>query len=424
MSDNGGDISEVIRRLRRRVEDWKNGEKSGTPTRRDLADIEAALEQVQNSGSMSGGARGDQFVSNLSHELRTPLTPALLIISALQMNTALPPQVRADLAIIRDQIELEVKLIDDLLDANQLARGRLQLRIETVDLRLLLEQLIEATGGQFSTGPVISFEWLAGRHLVRGDPARLVQIFSKLLQNAGKFTPTTGRVNVSAREVGESIEISIADTGHGFRPEILPEMFKGLAREGSSIKESIGGLGVGLAIARGLVSLHQGEIRGFSDGPGKGATFTVMLPSLAKTTPEPVNAPAGDSGSRRLQRVLRVLLVEDHQQSLLATARLLKTMGHVVCTAGGMITAEAALRGEPFDLLLADIELPDGDGWQLMQTALKKGPIVGLALSGHADDDHIRKSREAGFLDHLIKPITFQKLNDAIGQVVTKLAGH
>jgi CheY-like chemotaxis protein len=382
-----------------------------------------AAEQSHGSDdARTPGPSTDRFIANLSHELRTPLTPALLLISALQANPNLPGDVRADLALVREQIELEVRLIDDLLDRNQLARGKMRLRSEIVDLQAILERFIETMQSKHRAGPVISLQWLCGNRLVLGDSARLVQIFSKLLDNAVKFTPTDGSVNVTARQQGESISIEICDTGRGFDADAMPDLFDGSEKEQGLLRDAVAGLGVGLSIARGLARLHGGDISARSDGPGRGAVFTVILPAVpTPDTPHIATESAAGvaSPARRVRRPLRVLLVEDHDQSLMATARLLKTMGHTVHTAGGMLTAQSALQAQHFDILVADIELPDGNGWQLMQSARGLGTPIGLALSGHGGDEHIRKSREAGFAAHLVKPITFQRLTNAIDEAVS-----
>jgi signal transduction histidine kinase/ActR/RegA family two-component response regulator len=431
MSSEARIISETARWLRHKTAGLRqSGELSGGVVgAADLAEIEAAVQRLESAGAkllqqsatnpLRPGA--ENVVANLSHELRTPLTPALLLISAMQANPRLAEDIRSDLATVREQIELEVRLVDALLDTTQLGRGELRLRMGMVDMRSLLRSAISAAQSLAEQGPPLSLEFNAAGNIVRGDAARLAQVFSNLLNNAVKFTPPHGLIKVIAADEGESLLVSVIDTGRGFDPVDTTRLFGAFEQEINPMRDGRSGLGVGLSIAQGLVSLHGGELSGHSDGEGRGATFTVKLPATQPAAPV---APAGPSAvhpaappvGHRHRRSLRILLVEDHGQSLLATARLIRSMGHAVRTASGVGTASSLLNSETFDLLIADIELPDGTGWELMRMARAAGPIAGMALSGHGGDDDIAKSQDAGFAQHLVKPITFQRLADAIDE--------
>jgi CheY-like chemotaxis protein len=373
-----------------------------------------ALYLKVGEGGQTPGA--DNLLANLSHELRTPLTPALLIISALQSNPDLSEEVRSDLAIVREQVELEVRLVDALLDMAELDQGELRLQLEMADMRAILHGVAAAGRAVAARGPGIQLEYGATRSLVRGDAARLTQIFANLMHNAIKFTPADGSIRIVAEDEGDRLVVSVIDTGRGIKAGALSRIFAAFEQDKNPLNEGRGGLGVGLSVAKGLVVLHGGELTAHSEGEGRGATFRVKLPTMKSASES--EGSAGGRARKRNGRTLRVLLVEDHGQSLLATARLIRHMGHSVRTAVSLATATALLHAEPFDLLVADLELPDGTGWDLMRAARKIGPVAGIALSGHGEGEDIAKSLAAGFTQHLVKPITVERLTGAMEEVV------
>jgi two-component system CheB/CheR fusion protein len=428
MHSDSPDISDAARRIRQGIAGLRLNEGcEGKIPPPELAEIERALRKLETTASdwraASSGHTpvGNNVIANLSHELRTPLAPALLIISALQSDPNLSEEVRGDLAIVREQIELEGRLVDSLLDTAQLRRGELQLTMQPVDLRVILHGVAATARATATLGPVIVLEIAPGETTVRGDPARLTQVFTNLVQNAIKFTPPHGSVRITAADEGNWAVVLIEDTGRGFEAGAIPKIFEAFGQESNPLREGRGGMGVGLSIAKELVALHGGTIHARSEGEGHGATFKVKLPTMKTAAAlEKANAPSGKAAgaAHRKRRALRVLLVEDHGQSLLATARLVRGMGHAVFTAGSVATARALLHAETFDLLLADIELPDGTGWDLMKAAREIGPIIGVAISGHGGDADVARSLEAGFARHLVKPITGQRLTCAIDESV------
>ncbi|MDP9174105.1 MAG: ATP-binding protein [Planctomycetota bacterium] len=398
----------------------------------DIAQLEAVASHLEGAGAeisrqaaalAAASEYDDIFLSNLSHELRTPLTPALLLVSALQKNPEIPNDIREDLGLVREQIDLEVQLVNDLLDSHSLMRGKLKLRLENLDLHALLSSLIAVNRSVLSHGPAISLDYRARWKRIHGDPERLRQAFSNLLSNAIKFTPLKGRVDVVVLEgppegprAADSVIVEVRDTGRGFGPDSLPTLFLPFKQTEEMLSRRAGGLGLGLQIARGLVWLHDGELTANSPGPGLGSTFSMRLAAIRTVTVEVSRDLAAVGPVPRA--AFRVLVVEDDGQTMQATARLLTNSGYDVQTAVRYTEAVSLISSRPFDLLLSDIDLPDGTGWDLMRHARKNGRVAGLALSGYGSDDHIRRSREAGFGAHLVKPITFGRLMEAIETVL------
>ncbi len=363
----------------------------------------------------------DQFLAVLSHELRTPLTPVLIGVSELLEDPETPESIRPFLEVARRNVELEARLIDDLLDVTRIAQGKLRLNREVVDAHALIRQAIEICRDEIgASGVVLDVDLAAGEHHVDGDPARIQQIAWNLIKNAAKFTPKGGRIEVrsgSSRCEAEGpgrLTLTVADTGVGIDPEALPLVFNAFEQGGPAITRQFGGLGLGLAISRSLADGHGGGLAAASQGKGQGATFTLELP----TVPAPGEAP-GASGSppaeERAGRPLSLLLVEDNADTLRIMSRLLRRRGYRVATASSVAQALEVARLEgAFDLVISDVGLPDGSGLDLMRRILDLGPARGVALSGFGTEEDRRRSQEAGFIEHLVKPVDFARLESTI----------
>ncbi len=363
----------------------------------------------------------DNFLAALSHELRTPLTPVLMTASLLREDPALSPEVREQFAMIERNVALEARLIDDLLDLTRITRGKLALRAERCDVHeligLVVELLREEAGAKRL---VIELALTAARPWLTGDPARLQQLFWNLLRNAVKFTPAGGRIWIRSRnddsaQPGLCVEVS--DDGIGIDPAAKERIFQPFEQAAPGPEHRFGGLGLGLAIARGIVDLHRGTIAAESPGPGQGATFSVWLPgaavlsagAAASAAPAP---PAGDAFA--LDHTLRLLLVEDHAPTLEVLTRLLTRTGHHVVGASTLADARAAADREPFDAVLSDLGLPDGTGHELMHELREKHGLRGVALSGYGMEEDLARSKQAGFIAHLIKPVDVAELRRAL----------
>lgn len=385
---------------------------------RRIADEQRRIAEAHRQAAEAASAAKDRFMAALSHELRTPLTPVLIWTSStLAERTPLPLELRDDLRMVRRNIELEARLIDDLLDFTRLGRGTLRLEKTVCDAHDEVRHALETVESEI-VGKSLAVEWnlCAERVIVCADCARLRQVFWNLLRNAVKFTPNGGAImlrSTADEDEPDRVKIEIADTGVGIDPELLPIIFDPFEQAG---QERAGGLGLGLAIARMLVELHGGTLEASSPGLGRGATFTVRLPVAAEAgTGHPVCESAPVAAP---DRPLRILLVEDHANTLEMLARILRRGGHHVTTASSVAAARQALveagANGGFELIVSDIGLPDGTGWEVMAEARRHMRVVGIALSGYGAEEDIRRSMEAGFSTHLTKPVDVDRLRAAI----------
>ena len=362
----------------------------------------------------------DRFLATLSHELRTPLTPVLAVISRLTEDESLAGSLRREIALVRRNVELEARLIDDLLDLTRIGTGKIELERRIVDLHDVVEHAVQTSCGQYAESGRRELEvhLAAERHHLLGDASRLTQVFWNVLNNAVKFTPDGGKVSVRSRhEPPARIRVEISDTGVGIQPEVLPRIFEAFEQGEPAVTRRFGGLGLGLAISKAILDLHGGTIEVRSDGPEQGTTFSISLP----VEPAPVGpeaSPAAEPASSRPPRAnLRILLVEDHLDTAVALADLMRLRGHQVQVAATVAAALAAASSAPFDLVVSDLGLPDGSGQELMQQLSRTHGLRGLALSGYGMEVDVRRSREAGFELHLTKPVSLETLEAAIQKV-------
>jgi signal transduction histidine kinase len=377
--------------------------------------IKLLREQAARAEAEAANRAKDGFLAALSHELRTPLTPVLAILSLWKDDATIPARLRDDADMMRRNVELEARLIDDLLDLTRITRGKLQLTFENVAAHQILQQAHQTVRHQATEkGVQVVIDARAANDRVLADPVRLEQTFWNILSNAVKFTPAGGTVTVTTENIEPNqLQIEISDTGVGIDPQVLPRIFDAFEQAPGAAAGAArtAGLGLGLAIAKSLIDLHSGSIRASSNGIGQGATFTILLRALersAKTDAKPCDAPGGAAPK------LKILLVEDHVNTAEVMARLLDRIGHQVSTANDKQSALRFARSNKFDLLISDLGLPDGSGLDLMNEIRQIGPIRGIAISGFGMEDDIRRSLEAGFSQHLIKPVTLQALASAI----------
>ena len=393
---------------------------------RERADL-LAREQRARADAEAANRRRDQFLAVLSHELRTPLTPVLARVGLMQRDAALSATHGRALDMIRRNVEMEARLIDDLLDLNSLARGELKLAIApAVDAHDRLRAAVEIYQEQAAGKALdLSVDLAARAHHVRADPARLQQVFWNLVGNAVKFTPPGGRIDVRTLDApNDRLRIVVRDTGVGVEPDAMPRLFNAFEQGEQTLTRRFGGLGLGLTIVKRLVDLHGGTIAAQSDGVGHGATFTVELPTVpapvvvaAAPPVAPVLAPSapGERVVAAADGRRRVLLVEDNPDTLHVMARVLRSLGCEVVTAAGVTEAMDAARARDFDLLVSDVGLPDGTGWELIQAMRTIRPNVrGVAISGFVQPDDIRRSLAAGFEEHLAKPVDIERLESAV----------
>jgi signal transduction histidine kinase len=384
--------------------------------------------RVAYDEAKTANARKDQFLANLSHELRTPLTPILAAVSSSRSATLEPADVTEAFEIIRRNVELEARLIDDLLDLTRIANGKLRLDSRRTDTHEMLHHALDTCTGQITEKSLrLTLQLDAERHEVEADPARLQQVFWNLLRNAVKFTPTGGEITIRSSNTGENEwRLEMRDTGIGLAPDALERIFDAFEQAGTQGLEGnrgMGGLGLGLAISRALVTGHQGRIWAESEGLGHGATFIVGLP-LASVEDGTISIQAPTNGSGTPSRETRksaesrvVLLVEDHADSARFLQRNMQRHGYTVVTAGSMAAAIGAFKDNPVDVIVSDIGLPDGDGCELIQALHAIRLVPGIALSGYGMEKDLQRSRDAGFAEHLTKPVDFGLLEQALDRI-------
>ena len=384
-------------------------------TERKLAEQE--LERARDQALAASSAK-DDFLAALSHELRTPLNPVLLLASEAAEDMQLPAEVRAQFATIRNNVELEARLIDDLLDLTRITRGKLSLNNQSLDAHQILQAAISIVRADAETKNIaLELEFCADEHQVFGDSVRLHQVFWNVLKNAVKFTPPLGKITVKTFTQGGEFFIKVIDTGIGINPDELKRVFTAFAQgdhaQGGSHR--FGGLGLGLAISQKLVELHSGRIEASSEGRDKGATFTIQLPlSESEGQKNDTHAPTPLNHSQLPARGWQILLVEDHGPTRKVLLNLLTRRNFTVLTAASMAEARSVASANKIDLLISDIGLPDGNGYELMNEMSQAYGLNGIALTGYGMEEDIQKSKNVGFITHLIKPVRIQSLDEAL----------
>jgi two-component system CheB/CheR fusion protein len=380
-----------------------------TASRRQREELEEARKRLEEAN-----AAKDRFLAMLSHELRTPLTPILASVHRLERRGPLPAGLAASLAMIRRNAELEVRLINDLLDLTRIARGKIQLEIAPVDLHAVLTSVVQTCRSEaVGKGLQIDVRLAAAEHFVMGDAARLQQIFWNLVRNGIKFTPSGGKIVVTSENPGAgAVIVTVRDTGSGIRPEFLPRVFEAFEQDGATVPRA--GLGLGLSIAKTLVEEHGGRIGAESPGEGRGSCFSVRLATTGARPAVPIPLAVPETALDARRRVA-VLVVEDDPDTRDALQQLLQESGFDVRVAAGIEDAVRAHAKRPADVLVSDLGLADGNGWDLPERlAVGRGGPRAIALSGYGMERDVARSRSRGFDEHFVKPVNFDRLVAAI----------
>ena len=384
---------------------------------------------VREREAVASARAKDDFLAALSHELRTPLNPVLLVASDSALNPDYPASAREAFRAIEKNALLEARLIDDLLDLTRIEHGKMALESQRIDVHATLRDAIgmvraDASERGLALETKLDAEWTT----ILGDSGRLQQVFWNILKNAIKFTPTGGRVSVRTETLpaSDEIKIQISDTGIGLEPGELARIFGAFIQGDHAVQgrsHRFGGLGLGLAISRRLVQMHAGHIEATSEGRNHGAVFTVRLPLTEGAEPGPRRSSKRNGGAGADRETAkadtageagRLLLIEDHEPTRSALTQLLVRRGFDVVAVGGYEAALGAAEKEGFDLVLSDIGLPDGDGFELMRTLSTRHGLLGVALTGYGMEQDIAKSRSAGFVAHLTKPVSVAMLDRAV----------
>jgi CheY-like chemotaxis protein len=313
-------------------------------------------------------------------------------------------------------------LIDDLLDVTRISKGKLQLSLEIASVHEILQRSYEICREEIAAKDLkIEFRLRAERAYVEGDPARLQQVFWNLVKNSVKFTPAKGRIVIETLNPSpDTVEIRTTDTGIGIEADKMDRIFNAFEQGQSSITRRFGGLGLGLAISKAMVSAHGGTIKAESRGKNRGATFIVSLATVA--TPAALPGVAETEGPKEAELKAaqvkgtgpRVLVVDDHIDTCTGMKMMLERRGYRVTLAHTADQAAAKAQHEEFDLVISDIGLPDRSGYELMQELSTTKGLRGIALSGFGMENDVSRARAAGFSEHLTKPINFDRLDEAI----------
>jgi two-component system, chemotaxis family, CheB/CheR fusion protein len=403
---------------------------------RDHTELRRAQEALQTSLRTSEELRRaaeaanrakDEFISTVSHELRTPLNTIRLWSRLFASGKMSPEETQSGVEAIERAAKAQQALIDDLLDVSRMASGKLRLNLRDVRLVEVVRNAIDAVRPAAESRSIqlqATLDEDVG--VVRVDPDRVQQVVWNLLSNAVKFTPSGGEVGVELHRVDSEIEIVVRDNGIGIRPEFLPHVFDRFRQAERIATRQHTGLGLGLAIARQLIELHRGSIKAFSEGEGHGAVFTIRLPSPRRSAADVVpEHRAGDRDNRQLSD-LDVLVVEDDLASGEAIRRLLEVAGAKVRTAASAIGARDALALKRPDLMVCDIGLPGEDGYELVRSIRTQERnetlprLLAIAATAFAAEDDRRRALEAGFDQHVAKPIDPQRLVETIAKLSTE----
>jgi PAS domain S-box-containing protein len=387
---------------------------------RDMSDQVRARElEAEKIAAVKANSAKDEFLATLSHELRTPLTPALAAASFIAENIAeLPAKFTDDIHTIRRNVQLEARLIDDLLDLTRISTGKIELHEQQVDAHAVArDAFLIARSDIHRKNLKITTQWDAQEHYIWADPVRIEQVFWNLINNAVKFTGSGGEITVQTWNKEGNFNFTITDTGIGIEVGRQESLFKAFEQGERGISRQFGGLGLGLAICKNLVELHGGKITVISRGRGFGTTGTVTLKSFSANGQSPVETNhQQDEAPERI----RILLVEDHDDTRRILARLLTHFGHTVTPAASVEEAMEAFRAQPFDAILSDIGLPDGTGYDVISRAKQIHDVCGIALTGFGMSEDVRRSKEAGFEFHLTKPVDAAELRSVLRKLTLK----
>jgi signal transduction histidine kinase len=394
---------------------------------RELEGLNTILEQANaelgraNRSLEAADARKDEFLAMLSHELRNPLAAIHGAVTVMEQKMLPDPQLVWAREVLGRQTAHLTRLIEDLLDVSRITRGKVTLQKEPVELRSVVAHAIETTRVLIESRRHRLTVNLPQRPLwIDGDPVRLAQIMGNLLTNAAKYTEEGGHIELSlekeARDGNQSgsVLVRVKDNGTGIPADMLPQLFEPFTHTARAGAASQTGLGIGLAVVRGLVEMHGGSIEAHSEGAGQGSEFVVRLSLIAN---EPVNvvpaAPKASLAASRAERSLRVLVVDDNVDSASSVATLLELQGHEVQVAhAGQQALRAAFDRQP-DVILLDIGLPGMSGYEVASSLREHSEfseVVLIAMTGYGRESDIRRAEEAGFDHHLVKPVDYEKL--------------
>ncbi|MFC5513193.1 ATP-binding protein [Massilia jejuensis] len=373
--------------------------------------------QLQQAHLQQEHRRKDEFLAMLAHELRNPLAPISSAAQLLRMLFAHEPRVREASEVIGRQVRHMTHLVDDLLDVSRVTRGLVTIDKTAVELGAVVREAVEQIVPVIKArGHSLTLDLAPHPLSVSGGRTRLIQVAANVLNNAAKYTPEGGKLHVTLAQDGDRAVLRVRDNGIGIAPDLLPVVFDLFTQAQRTPDRAQGGLGLGLALVKKVVELHDGTVEAHSGGPGQGSTFTIRLPLLhtAAGVAVPAATAAGPVQARR------ILVVDDNVDAARTLALVLETAGHSVTVEHSAQAALHQAAHTPFDVILLDIGLPDMSGHALAGAlrALPHGAgAVLVAVSGYGQEEDRRRSREAGFAAHLVKPVQADELTGTIGQL-------
>jgi two-component system, chemotaxis family, CheB/CheR fusion protein len=393
---------------------------------RDITERKRAEDALRQLAAELSEAdrRKNEFLAMLAHELRNPLAPIRNALQIVQLSADNGEAVRSASEMMDRQVRQLVRLVDDLLDVSRISRGKIDLRREPIELAPIIQQAIETCRPAIETSKHnLTVELPPQPVFLDADPVRVAQALGNLLNNACKYSEREGCIAITVERVAglpEHVEVRVKDNGVGIPHDMLPKIFEMFTQVDGSLERSQGGLGIGLTLVQRLVEMHGGSVSAHSEGPGRGSEFVVRLPILsdaATPTPMPTGKPAA------LQKpaiARRILIVDDNRDSATSLAMVLELKGHETRTAhDGLAAVEAAAAFRP-DVVLLDIGLPKLNGYETARK-IREQPwgqaLLLVALNGWGQEDDRRKSREAGFNEHLVKPVDHATLIELLNEL-------
>jgi PAS domain S-box-containing protein len=397
----------------------------------DAEDLRAALDlanraviAIENASLLAAlresDQRKDEFLAMLAHELRNPLAPIRNAVHVLHTEGAPVPELQWARAVIDRQAQQLTRLVDDLLDVSRITRGKIELRKERVQLATIINSAVEASRPLIEKGHHELTVTLPPEPIfLDADATRLAQVLLNLLNNAAKYTEPGGHIGLSAEREGQQVILRVQDTGIGIAREMVPRIFDLFVQVDRSLERAQGGLGIGLTLVQRLVQLHGGSVEAHSDGPGKGSAFTIRLPVVS--VPKP-GAPArqGNRAASKTPMRRRILVVDDNRDAANSLAMLLKLMGHEVATAHDGLQALETIQTFQPHVALLDLGMPKLNGYDAarrIRELWNKDRIVLIALTGWGQEEDRRRTREAGFDHHLVKPVDVEALQQLLARV-------
>jgi two-component system, sensor histidine kinase len=389
--------------------------------REHLAARESITAELQ-----ANDRRKDEFLAMLAHELRNPLAPISNALHILRLSGEQDATTERLAAMIERQVNHMVRLVDDLLEVSRITRGRIELRKEPVDVAAVILSAVETSRPQIvAARHELSLSLPSDALILEADPVRLAQVFANLLNNAAKYTDPGGQIWVTGRREGDSVVVSVRDSGTGIAPDMLGRVFDLFAQVDRHAARAQGGLGIGLTLVRSLVEMHGGTVQAHSGGLGRGTEFIVRLP--LSSTREYSDAPAAAARPHSVLGTRRVLVVDDNRDAAESLGRLLEILGTEVQIAHSGQGALDAIETYRPAVVVMDIGMPDMDGYEVSQR-IREQPefqhVTLIALTGWGQSEDRRRSQLAGFDYHLTKPVDINVLQSLLSSLESRGAGE